>query len=58
MVTLELTFDRPTKRTVRFFNEDFGTIYVPNHVYKQLGEPKRLQVTLEPAQALQLAQAA
>lgn len=49
MVTLELVYDRPTKRTVRFYNEDFGTVYVPNAVYQELGHPERLTITIEAA---------
>lgn len=55
MVTLELQFDRPTKRTVRFHNEEFGTVYVPNAVYEQLGQPERLRLTLDAAAELRSA---
>jgi hypothetical protein len=57
MVTIELDFERPTKRTVRFFNEDFGTVYIPNAVYEQLGRPEHIKLSLE-AVAPQLAVAA
>jgi hypothetical protein len=51
--SLELRFERPTKRTVRFHNEDFGTVYVPNTVYEQLGRPEILRLTLDAVPALQ-----
>jgi hypothetical protein len=57
MVTLELGFDRPTKHTVRFHNDEFGTVYVPNAVYDELGQPERITLTLAPTQP-PLAQAA
>lgn len=59
MFTIDLAFDRPTKRTVRFAHPDYGTLYVPNEVYKQLGEPDSIRMTLSPAEgALKLAEAA
>lgn len=54
MVTIELEFERPTKSKVRFRHDDFGTVYVPNAVFDQLGRPERLSITLEPARAAEL----
>jgi hypothetical protein len=49
MFTVELQFEKATKNKVRMQHPDFGTIYVPNEVYAELGNPERLKVTLEPA---------
>lgn len=51
MFTIQLAFDRPTKRTVRFAHDDFGTVYVPNEVFEQLGRPDSIDLTLTPAPA-------
>lgn len=58
MFTIELAFERPTKRTVRFAHPDYGTVYVPNDVYEQLGQPETLRMTLEAAPALHAVKAA
>lgn len=51
MFTVELLFEKATKNTIRFRSEDYGTVYVPNQVYADLGQPKALNLTLEPAAA-------
>jgi hypothetical protein len=59
MFSIELAFDRPTKRTVRYQNEEFGTVYIPNQMVEDLGRPDAIRLTIEPLGAPQeLAQAA
>lgn len=55
--TMELEFiaERVTKNTVRFAEVEHdgvtavGTLYVQKHALRDIGNPERLKVTIEPA---------
>jgi len=54
MITVELEYEQPTKNKVRFHHELWGTVYVPNSVFEQLGRPEQITMRLEAATAAAL----
>lgn len=54
MVTIELEFEKSTKNKVRFHHPDFGSIYIPNEKFAELGMPERIRLSIE-ALAVELA---
>lgn len=59
MVTRTLVYERATKRYHRFIDPERGTVqYVSNEDFEALGRPERIELSVRPAAALELAQAA
>lgn len=45
------TFNRTddTKNKVKYVHHEFGTLYVPKNVVKEMGDPMAITVTMTPA---------